>query len=135
METTTKLAFERLRRARLSRLVEVDVLDVDLALSASNDFGVPVEEPIKSKYHYVYVFRCRGAYKIGRSVDPEWRLRQLQTASVDPIELIHTIKTTQHGLERALHRQFSDVRQSGEWFALTDTHLDWIKEFGDSLTS
>lgn len=73
---------------------------------------------------YVYFIACgvtvteHLAYvKIGTSSNPQQRLKDLQTASPFPYELIHLI----HGnatTEKAVHRLFDEYRMRGmgEWF-------------------
>jgi hypothetical protein len=131
MEDTTTTAYERIidarqrfkdRRQYMAYLVTVGILTLDT-------------DPVARRKgeHCVYIFQVDDLYKIGRSVDPEWRRRQLQTALAKTIEIVHVIPTRQHGLERALHRKFKDRLVAREWFALTEEDLRWIKEFGTAL--
>lgn len=59
------------------------------------------------------------AIKIGTAVDPDARIRQLQTGADAELRLIGAIvpsvifETT----ERQLHKRFSSHRLTGEWFA------------------
>jgi hypothetical protein len=56
-----------------------------------------------------------GLIKIGHSIDPTGRLRDIQACS--PVEL--SILATRQGgemRERAYHWQFSNFRRRGEWF-------------------
>ena len=64
-----------------------------------------------------YFVRCASGYvKIGRSCNPEARLRELQAANPEPLVLLHVIEGDQ---ERRLHRQFAAHRVTGEWFRPT----------------
>lgn len=69
---------------------------------------------------FVYFIACdaAGAIKIGRSVTPEKRLRQLQTAHPSPLKLLGCIPGGS-AFERALHGQLSGARLHGEWFGNT----------------
>ena len=68
---------------------------------------------------FIYVIRDTGKdrIKIGRSKNPEARLKTLQTANSDQLvlqmktERIHSAK-----FEKWLHAQFSKNRRRGEWF-------------------
>jgi hypothetical protein len=56
-----------------------------------------------------------GHIKIGRSVDPQRRIRALQTGSPHKLKLVHYFE----GLgwrEPALHEELSRWRVEGEWF-------------------
>ncbi|MBA2705837.1 MAG: GIY-YIG nuclease family protein [Blastocatellia bacterium] len=79
---------------------------------------------------YVYLIRNpAGLVKIGRSQNPNIRLRSLMTGSVDKLELLHTIECQHpHAIERALHRTYSGKRVRGEWFKLTDEDIESIKQ-------
>ncbi len=69
---------------------------------------------------FVYVMERAGHLKIGLSTDPEKRLRQIQTASPEPIALIATRqfanRLTAAAAERLLHKRFARKRHVGEWF-------------------
>lgn len=79
-------------------------------------------------YGYIYLFESQGLYKIGRSHTPAIRRRRLQTGSPTPIRTVHTLKTVFHKwIEQQLHSRFADKRVRGEWFALTDEDVAYIK--------
>lgn len=65
----------------------------------------------------VYFIRAKksGMVKIGVALDPAERLRDLQTAAHEPLELLATIEGGRE-LEQRLHRTFAASRSSGEWF-------------------
>ena len=118
------------RQLLMLRLIEDGVLDLDVLEIESACKPKPARRlavTSKQPAHFVYVLKCNGLYKIGRSRDPQWRVRQLQTGAAHPIDVVFTIRTRQHGLERALHQRFSSLRKRGEWFELNDAHLDWIR--------
>lgn len=83
----------------------------------------------KSTQGYVYVITTeKGKYKIGRTRDIKHRIQALQTFSHKKIRLVLKVKTTNcNVLEILCHRKFSDKRIFGEWFALTDEDLQWIR--------
>lgn len=69
----------------------------------------------------VYFITCRhtGTVKIGSSVEPRARLKELQTAH--PFELkVEAVLPGGCAEERDMHRRFADERLKGEWFKLTD---------------
>ena len=72
---------------------------------------------------FVYaIASSENTVKIGYSVDPDRRLRQLQTGHERRLVLIHTEKVDTDRapiLERLIHNANRHLRMSGEWFALT----------------
>lgn len=71
---------------------------------------------------YVYAIRDTskpGRYKIGRTINPSQRLRQIQRGQVGKLKY-HCIRQTDNApaLERALHQKFASSRTQGEWFNL-----------------
>lgn len=75
----------------------------------------------------VYVIRVgeNGPVKIGWSRQPLRRLKNMQTASVEPMRLLGTadgeLKT-----EKELHRQYKHLQLRGEWFTFCPTMMDKI---------
>lgn len=78
---------------------------------------------------YVYFIQgqCGGAIKIGYSLCPEKRLRELQTGYPDTLMILLMIPGTE-STEAALHRQFESSRLKGEWFRPDSALIDAIKE-------
>lgn len=81
---------------------------------------------------YILQSKYTGAIKIGRSGDPEARLRQLQTGSPYELRLI-LVLPSKGQLEPQIHKRMRKHRlrrEAGEWFAyegLGDLP-DWIYE-------
>lgn len=59
-----------------------------------------------------------GMIKIGRSINPEKRLKQLQTGSSNKLRLIASFKDL-GWMERQLHERLKEwrIRENGEWFS------------------
>lgn len=77
---------------------------------------------------YVYLLGGGGYYKIGRSRNVSRRMRQLEIQLPWPVEVLHTIPCEDHhASEKALHERFAGKRANGEWFALDDEDVEWIK--------
>ncbi len=70
---------------------------------------------------YVYVIGSAGStrVKIGTSVSPEKRLKELQTGNPDRLEVLWSTFGGRE-LEGLLHRAFADHRIEGEWFDFGD---------------
>ncbi len=71
--------------------------------------------------------KARNAVKIGFSENLEARFKVLQTASLDPLELIGTIEGDRTA-EKELHRKFKQFRINGEWFLVGPELDEFIKE-------
>ena len=67
---------------------------------------------------YVMQMAVTGDIKVGRSSDPERRLRQLQTGCPHPLKIILTVPDAGH-LEKSIHRlmDYRQIRRNGEWFS------------------
>lgn len=76
----------------------------------------------KSPEKMVYLIgdRKNGLIKIGVSQDVGQRLSNLQSIEKTPLEIIAT-KQGSFDTEKELHRQFSQLRQRGEWFTWDDS--------------
>jgi hypothetical protein len=72
----------------------------------------------------VYLIRCgdSGMVKIGFALNPEQRLRELQTGHWETLSLIRVIEGD-IGAESWMHGRFSEFRVRGEWFRLTEEML------------
>lgn len=58
-------------------------------------------------------------YKIGKSKNPNKRLKQLQTANGIKLNLIHCFESEfVDTIERYLHKRFLSCKIEGEWFKL-----------------
>ena len=77
---------------------------------------------------YVYILKYGPHYKIGKANIVKNRLRQLWTQMPEESELIHTMTAINPLVaENYLHSMFDEKRVNGEWFALTDIDLTWLK--------
>lgn len=71
---------------------------------------------IHNTYIYMAAQEGSGCVKIGFASDPNKRMRALQTGSSTKIELIFSMKCLAEACEKFLHKEFSELRQHGEWF-------------------
>ena len=72
-------------------------------------------------YLYAILDTESGYIKIGYSVNPHVRLRELQTGSAGKLELIHSERVADSSarlLEQSLHRELNPYRARGEWFRI-----------------
>jgi hypothetical protein len=75
---------------------------------------------------YLYAIKDlnSGLIKLGYSLDPRARLRELQTGSSSPLHLVYYESVGDlpaRLLEKELHRDFAHLRVRGEWFRLSDS--------------
>jgi len=77
---------------------------------------------------YVYILKSQdGLYKIGKSVDPEVRIRSMGVLLPFAIEPIHFIPSDDYSeAESILHRRFTGQRVRGEWFQLDASEVEWL---------
>lgn len=82
-------------------------------------------EPPKLRQLSIYIIKLHGLYKIGRSYDPEKRIKSMQLPGVP--EVVHIARPVPENAERMLHEKFFANRVYGEWFRLTDEEVELAK--------
>lgn len=71
------------------------------------------------KYIYLIHSLEDSNYKIGVSIRPKKRLKQLQTGNSSELKLVETYKSEfADQIERTLHRRYTHLKKEGEWFNL-----------------
>jgi predicted DNA-binding transcriptional regulator AlpA len=89
-------------------------------------------QPKPAKIHkpsagFLYLFKCQNRYKIGKSKQPNVRMKALNTAAF-PINFICSIPCADmNKAESVMHRKFADKRIHGEWFELSEKDVEYIK--------
>jgi len=96
-------------------------------------YSIANKKPIKSvqlKMSHIYMMKnIRNGYiKIGRSNNPEFRERTLQSEAPE-IELIFSSPLTFAANEKRLHSILSHKRIRGEWFDLNDEEVLFVKNY------
>lgn len=80
----------------------------------------------------VYFIRISNKFiKIGYSVDPQKRLKELQTGSPTKLHLQHVIPGCTK-TEAGLHEMFSHIKAKGEWFKYTEEMKWFIRTLRES---
>ena len=86
---------------------------------------------LKDPAGYVYLIKevdFSGQYKIGRTIDPKSRLKQVDLKTPGETMVIALLKTEDAKvLERRLHQKYASKRKRGEWFDLTDKQVQEIR--------
>jgi predicted GIY-YIG superfamily endonuclease len=75
-----------------------------------------------SEYIYIIASNANGPVKIGRSADPQKRLKQLQTGHALPLTIHYQQEISGDEvnlMERAVHKMIRHKRLKGEWFAIS----------------
>lgn len=80
------------------------------------------KEPNNKRYTYLMYDEISGYYKIGKSINPEFREKTLMSQA-PKIRLIYKCKETTVS-EDYLHKLFKYKRIRGEWFDLNTDELD-----------
>lgn len=77
----------------------------------------------------VYIFECKGLYKIGVTSNISRRLKQLQTGNGFKIVEIASYEffSMAHCIERILHSKFKECNTLSEWFNLSEFELGSLK--------
>lgn len=76
---------------------------------------------------FVYLMRGESTHKIGKSKDPERRLREVLRESGREIDLVHVFQSNWYSrAEWELHQRFKAKRAHLEWFYLDDDDIDEI---------
>ena len=77
---------------------------------------------------FVYLLRSGTAFKIGKSNNPEARLKTLLTGSPTDIAIVVVLHVdNMHKVEAFLHQRFAAQRLRGEWFSLTPDDVFFIQ--------
>jgi hypothetical protein len=75
-------------------------------------------------YLYAILDEQTGYVKLGYSVNPDQRLRELQTANSGALRVIHRARIREDRarlVEQRLHHDLNHHRVRGEWFDLTES--------------
>lgn len=102
----------------LARIRTVGIQETALSsheAEAHELLGAMAREATTGERTWVYFIAGEHAIKIGVARDPWRRLRELQTASPEPLRLV-TCWWGSRKLEREIHRRFAHLRAHGEWF-------------------
>ena len=71
---------------------------------------------MKRDYLYFIQSDLTGMIKVGRSKDPQKRLKQLQTGNPNRLKLIASFRE-KGSEEKYLHEVLNNYKQKGEWFS------------------
>ncbi len=88
-----------------------------------------------NKDGYVYFIKAEnGLTKIGETISPKSRYSNIKSMVPMYTEFLFAVKTDNApGLEEKLHEKFSNKREMGEWFRLSEKDIDSTKQHFKSL--
>lgn len=69
-------------------------------------------------YHFVYFIESSNGIKIGRTVNLQSRLSQINTGNHDKLNVLRLLQTTNKRVEKWFHAYFSKFHINGEWFSI-----------------
>ena len=78
---------------------------------------------------YLYLIKEDNSnhYKIGVSINPEDRLKSLQTASKTKLNIVaYCVHENAYEVEQSIHAILNDCRKCGEWFELDEEIVIYI---------
>ena len=119
---------EKVRKIR----IKLDSLDSELRSyledTISELTSIPQEWALDPDAEcHIYFIRCVDSVKIGYSKNPHQRLRALQTANPNPLELLHSFPSFQH-TESLIHQELNEHHIKLEWFKYNDEVKEFIKD-------
>lgn len=114
-------------KGRVCRFIVTDIV-------RNNNVQQPINQPRQQintqQSGYVYFIAeepFSNRVKIGMSVDPHDRVRQLQTGNPNLLVLRHATKYFEYkDLEKTMHEICKDLRVLGEWFEITESELNGL---------
>lgn len=88
-----------------------------------------IEKAKEKRPGFVYLIQSpTGYYKIGRTINPDNRLKTFTVKLPFEVEYVCVIKTeNMFDLEKELHGYFQHKRVNGEWFDLKPHDIEFIK--------
>ena len=105
-------------------------VEPDLSILPRQNFNIKKSLVAKKGYVYLIMDTSNGTYKIGKTINPEDRFRQLGVLPAHERKSFALISCIDHDYaEKVLHRYFHEFRLRGEWFDLSSKQ---IALFGNS---
>lgn len=99
-------------------------------------YGYVCADQLEFESHVYFIRDGRGNIKIGVANDIGKRLKALQTANADKLEMFFAInvddKYEAYRIERALHNKFKNDHKHGEWF-LEKNIIEWLRNGDTSI--
>ena len=136
MHGAGKVEHDRAKRLQHA-IIEYRLLRIDAWMRGERVPPLPpldrmfTSDPFDKKNGQIYFIRNGDLVKIGFSINPKARLRDLQTSNGNTLELLHVTSGTRSD-EASLHRRFKAHRRIGEWFDAKPV-IDYLGELNGDL--
>jgi hypothetical protein len=123
--------FDEARRVAPKDILPEDLVYRAMVFNTMRDFAAKRVKAAKKKPKprgWIYFIQARPGdpIKIGFAKDPEKRLRELQTGSAYPLQILAKVPGRLED-ERRLHGEFTRFRLSGEWFKPAKKLLEYVE--------
>ena len=104
--------------------IEVKVSDLKIEIDTFFIILKNLQNPKKQENIKTYLMKNNHTklYKIGRSINPRYREKTLQSQEPN----IKMVKVWDKNIEKILHKLYSEYRVRGEWFNLTPIQVKYI---------
>lgn len=116
--------------AKFNRFIQYEISkerETPLNLNHESLTTIPKSQR-RDKEGYVYLLKSGDSYKIGKSIDVNKRMKNISPIMPHRVTLIHSFKTDNMDVEESrLHQMFDNKRLLGEWFALNEEDVSYIK--------
>ena len=80
---------------------------------------------MKSIEGFIYLIEFNGKFKIGKSIHPEKRLKQLALGSEAKLIWSKSL-IDYHNIEKYMHEYFLEKQYSNEWYSLDEDDIEFI---------
>lgn len=102
----------------------------DLKKSRVRLFPLPLPAALMIQWGYLYVIRAGDMVKIGTATYVDKRLKELQTAHHEQLELMVMVPV-HRSTEVMVHKCFAHLCVRGEWFKLTPEIVSFVEALRD----
>ncbi len=104
--------------------IKVKVSDLKIEIDTFFIILKNLQNPKKQENIKTYLMKNNHTklYKIGRSINPRYREKTLQSQEPN----IKMVKVWDKNIEKILHKLYSEYRVRGEWFNLTPIQVKYI---------
>lgn len=117
-----------------SKILVFDYTEAEITnLEPIDESQIPDLKLNAKTFIYIMIDKNTGYYKIGRSVRPGYRERTLQSEKPTIVMIYNQVARVRD--EAILHKMFSEKRVRGEWFDLSGSDIEKIKQYLSSITA
>ena len=113
----------------LHRIIHDPECSEEEAMQAQNGLrSIREKQHVKPKIGFIYIMQGAGYCKIGYSVYPSKRLKQISPRLPFPLNITHiACAFNMCEAEQYFHDMFSEQRTNGEWFKLSREDISYLE--------